>query len=102
MEGGGGYSPPTDRLPFLAFTDIYNDPARVASHLFDISQIEPDLTRPPPPRISCGSPRTMKRTWRAPLDFPFGLSIGPWPSRPAHQYNVAAGDEWLQEEVPSS
>ena len=30
MEGGGGYSTPTDRLPFLAFSDIYNDPARVA------------------------------------------------------------------------
>ena len=24
MEGGGGYSTPTDRLPFLAFHDIYN------------------------------------------------------------------------------
>ena len=34
-EDGGGYSTPTDRLPFLAFSDIYNDPARVAAHLFD-------------------------------------------------------------------
>ena len=30
MEGGGGYSTPTDRLPFLAFADIYNDPIGVA------------------------------------------------------------------------
>ena len=43
MEGGGGYSTPTDRLPFLAFTDIYNNPDRVATHLFDISQMEQDL-----------------------------------------------------------
>ena len=28
MDGGGGYSTPTDRLPFLAFSDIYNDAPR--------------------------------------------------------------------------
>ena len=45
-EGGGGYTTPTDRLPFLAFSDIYNDPTRVADHLFDLTQLGQDLEVP--------------------------------------------------------
>ena len=44
-EGGGGYTTPTDRLPFLAFSDIYNDPQRVATHLFDISALGQGLAQ---------------------------------------------------------
>ena len=46
MEGGGGYTTPNDRLPFLAFSDIYDNPDRVAKHLFDISKMEQDLADP--------------------------------------------------------
>ena len=66
-DGGGGYTTPTDRLPFLAFGDIYNDPARVATHLFDSDTAGHRSRRARPTlRTSRGSPRTTPPTWKAP------------------------------------
>ncbi len=100
MEGGGGYSTPTDRLPFLAFTDIYNDPDRVAAHLFDISQLETDLADPDTTPNFVWFAADDETNMEGPTDFPVGIfhwALGFL--SPAHQYNVAAGDAWLEDQV---
>lgn len=100
-EGGGGYSDPTDRLPFLAFSDIYNDPARVESHLFDISRMGVDLNDPATAPNFVWFAANDEFNMEGPTDLPFGALM--WfvgLLDPRHQYNVAAGDEWLSEQVP--
>ena len=100
MEGGGGYSTPTDRLPFLAFTDIYDDPERVATHLFDISQLEQDLADPDTAPNFVWFAADDETNMEGPTDFPVGIfhwAVGFL--SPAHQYNVKAGDEWLQDQL---
>ena len=100
MVGGGGYTTPNDRLPFLAFTDIYNDPDRVATHLFDISQMEQDLANPAMAPNFVWFAADDETNMEGPTDFPFGIfnwALGFL--NPAHQYNVKAGDEWLQGQV---
>jgi hypothetical protein len=100
MEGGGGYSTPTDRLPFLAFTDIYDDPERVAKHLFDISQLEQDLADPDTAPDFVWFAADDETNMEGPTDFPVGIfhwALGFL--SPAHQYNVKAGDEWLQDQM---
>jgi hypothetical protein len=100
MEGGGGYSTPTDRLPFLAFADIYNNPTEVATHLFDISQMETDLASPATTPNFVWFAADDATNMEGPTDFPvgsFNWLVGYL--SPAHQYNVAAGDAWLQDQV---
>jgi hypothetical protein len=100
MEGGGGYTTPTDRLPFLAFSDIYNDPTRVATHLFDISQMKTDLENPATTPNFVWFAADDATNMEGPTDFPVGAFnwlVGYL--SPAHQYNVAAGDAWLQDQV---
>ncbi len=100
QDGGGGYSTPTDRTPFLAFSNIYDDPARVAAHIFDLSQMGPDLTStataPNFVWFSADEATNMEGPISTPVDilrFAFSLLT-------THQYNVAAGDAYLQETVP--
>ena len=97
MDGGGGYSDPNDRLPFLAFSDIYNDPDRVATHLFDISKLGQDLADPRTAPNYVWFSADDDTNMEGPTDFPVGIfnwALGFL--NPAHQYNVKAGDEWLQ------
>jgi hypothetical protein len=96
-EGGGGYTTPTDRLPFLAFTDIYNNPQRVATHLFDISELGQDLADPATAPNFVWFAADDEFNMEGPTDFPGGIfhwALGFL--NPAHQYNVAAGDQWLR------
>jgi hypothetical protein len=100
MQGGGGYSTPTDRLPFLAFSDIYDDPARVDSHLFDLSQMAKDLqstsTAPNFAWFAADDATNMEGpTTTIPGIFRWALS-----ELTTHQYNVAAGDAWLKSTLP--
>ena len=71
-EGGGGYLDPTDRLPFLAFSDIFNDPARVESHIFDISQMGVDLNNPATAPNYVWFAANDEFNMEGPTDFPFG------------------------------
>ncbi|MGV0791432.1 alkaline phosphatase family protein [Mycolicibacterium sp. XJ1819] len=99
-EGGGGYTSPTDRLPFLAFADVYNDAERVATHLFDISQMEHDLADPATAPNFVWFAADDDTNMEGPTDFPLGIlhwALGFL--NPAHQYNVAAGDAWLEREL---
>ncbi|WP_235009647.1 alkaline phosphatase family protein [Mycobacterium sp. 3519A] len=105
MEGGGGYSTPTDRLPFLAFHDIYDDQARVESHLFDLSEMAGDLVVPHLAPDFVWFAADDATNMEGPTDTLSGV-IG-WALSQltpqflgGHQYNVAAGDRWLAETLP--
>ncbi len=99
MEGGSGYSAPTE-LPFLAFSDIYNDPARVATHLFDLSQLEQDLTSTATAPNFVWFAADDATNMEGPTDTLAGIVQWALSQLTTHQYNVKAGDEWLQGEVP--
>jgi hypothetical protein len=105
MQGGGGYSAPTDRLPFLAFSDIYNDPARVATHLFNLTQLAQDLASPATTPdfvwFAADDPTNMEGD----LESAVGLvrwvlsQLTPtWLG--GQQFDVKSGDEWLKSTVP--
>jgi hypothetical protein len=105
MEGGGGYSTPTDRLPFLAFSDFYNDPARVAAHLFDLTEMGGDLTDPDTAPNFVWFAADDATNMEGPTDTLVGvISWALSQLTPkvlgGHQYNVAAVDAWLQDTLP--
>jgi hypothetical protein len=104
-EGGGGYTTPTDRLPFLAYSDIYDDPTRVADHLFDLTQLGQDLQVPADAPNFVWFAADDATNMEGPTDTVSGeirwaisqltpMVLG------GHQYNVAAGDAWLQDTLP--
>jgi hypothetical protein len=102
-EGGGGYSDPTDRLPFLAFSDIFNNPARVLTHLFDISQMALDLANPATAPNFAWFAADDVNNMEGDLEG-FGLVLWvvsqltpTWLG--GHQFDVKSGDDWLQEQV---
>ena len=99
-DGGGGYTTPTDRLPFLAFGDIYNDPARVATHLFDLTQLGSDLDVPEDAPNFAWFAADDATNMEGPTDTLEGVVRWALSQLTTHQYNVAAGDEWLQETLP--
>ncbi|WP_328350328.1 alkaline phosphatase family protein [Mycobacterium sp. NBC_00419] len=101
QDGGGGYSTPNDRTPFLAFHNIYNQGAAyIDNHIFDISQMATDFN---------GTPADVaKFIWFAADDATnmegptSGLQgILPWAlsQLTTHQYNVAAGDTFIQQQM---
>ena len=100
MVGGGGYTTPTDRLPFLAFSDIYNDPTRVAAHLFDLTQLQQDLASPATAPNFVWFAADDATNMEGPTDTLVGIIQWAVSQLTDHQYNVAAGDAWLQETLP--
>jgi len=95
-QGGGGYDVGSD-LPFLAFSDIYNNPARVAAHLFDLAQLSADLAVPAdaPNFVWLGADDATNM--EGPTDTLVGIIQWAISELTDHQYNVAAGDKWLQD-----
>ncbi len=100
QEGGGGYSTPTDRTPFLAFSDIANNPIRVGGHIFDLSQLGTDLnqtaTAPNFAWVAADEATNME----GPINTLGGIAQFALSQLTTHQYNVAAGDQFLQDTLP--
>ena len=98
--GGGGYTTPTDRLPFLAFSDIFSDPARVQTHLFDLTQLPLDLASPATTPNFVWIAANDATNMEGPTDTFVGIVQWALSQLTTHQYNVAAGDMWLQDTLP--
>jgi Phosphoesterase family len=99
QQGGGGYSDPQDRTPFLAFTNIYNDPT-TAAKIKDIGALTGDLNDP------LGN--VAQFNWIAadeasnmegPIDSIPGILNFALSQLTTHQYNVAAGDQFVQQQL---
>ncbi|WP_308124246.1 alkaline phosphatase family protein [Mycolicibacterium xanthum] len=103
-QSGGGYAV-ADNLPFLGFSDIYNDPARVEAHLFDLTQLAGDLDVPADAPNFVWFAADDATNMEGPTNTLVGIvqwaisQLTP-PLLGGHQYNVAAGDKWLQDTLP--
>jgi hypothetical protein len=102
LRGGRGrLHHPHRPAPFLAFSDIYNDPARVAAHLFDLTQLEQDLASPATTPNFVWFAADDATNMEGPLErfgiVRWALSQLTPTSLGGHQYNVRAGDEWLED-----
>jgi Phosphoesterase family len=97
-ESAPGYAP--DALPFLAFSDIYNDPARAAAHLFPLTQMATDLATPATAPNFVWFAANDETNMEGPTDTVFGALAWLWSQLTDHQYNVKAGDDWLQRTIP--
>ena len=101
QQGGGGYSTPNDRTPFLAFDNIYNDTAAVNNDIRDISALGTDLNN--------GNPSSVAQfNWIAadeasnmegPINTLQGILRFAISQLTNHQYNVAAGDQFVQQQI---
>lgn len=91
---GGGYSP--DELPFLAFSDIYNDTARCQAHVLPLTQMAADLasasTTPNYVWFAANEAYNMEGN----NDVNFVVS-----QLTSHQYDIKAGDQFLQRVLPT-
>ncbi|BDE17107.1 hypothetical protein Mkiyose1665_59580 [Mycobacterium kiyosense] len=89
-----------DQLPFPRLTYVYNNsPTYLADHLLPLTQLHDDLLNPlTAPRFAwiCGSEEA---NMEGPVSSP--LDILNWATSQVtnHQYNIAAGDQYLQQYV---
>lgn len=99
--GGGGYSEPNDRTPFLAFHDIFTNPDLVNSHIFDISKMADDFNGDDPSKVadfvwfSADEDTNME----GPIDSLGGIIRFALSQLTDHQYNVKAGDDFIKEQM---
>jgi len=93
-----GYAP--DELPFFAFSDIFNDPARAQAHLFPLTQMATDLASTATTPNFVWFAANEASNGEGPIDFPFGILSFALSQLTTHQYNIAAADQFLQQEIP--
>jgi hypothetical protein len=90
-----------DELPFLAFSDIFDNPARAQAHLFPLTQMATDLNSAATTPNFAWFAANEANNMEGPLSFPFGLLQFALTQITNHQYNVNAGDQFLQQEIPT-
>ncbi|HZQ34225.1 MAG TPA: alkaline phosphatase family protein, partial [Mycobacterium sp.] len=93
----GDYDPA--ELPFFAFSNIYNDPARAAQHLFPLTQMATDLESAATTPNFVWFAANEANNGEGPISFPFGLLQFVLTQFTDHQYNVPAADAFLQQNV---
>lgn len=93
------YAP--DQLPFLAFSDIYNNQARADAHLHPLTQLATDLSSSTTAPNFAWFAANEANNGEGPIDFPTGILNFIGSLLTNHQYNVKAADEFLQQTVPT-
>lgn len=97
QQNGGGYN---NFSPFLTFSNIYNDPDVVNAHLLPLSDMAAGLTDPSTaPNFVWFFPDD-ETNMEGPLDSVVSLVRWAVSQLTTHQYNIKAGDEWLEETIP--
>jgi hypothetical protein len=99
QEGGGGYTTPTDRTPFLAFHDIYANQALVNSQIRDISQMATDFQNPSSVADFVWFAADEATNMEGPISTLPGIAHFALSQLTTHQYNVKAGDQFMQEQM---
>ena len=100
QDGGGGLTDPTDRTPFLAFDNIYNQgPAYIDAHIKDINALATDVG--PGGTVAqfnwiAGDEAT---NMEGPINSLPGILNFALSQLTTHQYNIAAGDQFVQEQL---
>jgi hypothetical protein len=98
LVSSGNYS--VDELPFAQFNYVFdNTPAYLQEHLLPLTQLSTDLqdpnTFPEFTWIAADEDHNME----GPIDTPSGIAQFIDSQLTDHQYNIAAGDQFLQQEV---
>ncbi|MBX9640506.1 MAG: hypothetical protein K2X97_12470, partial [Mycobacteriaceae bacterium] len=98
IVSSGDYA--VDALPFAQFSYVYNNtPAYLQQHLLPLTQLSTDLqatgTTPRFSWIAADGSNNME----GPVDFPGGAANWLASQLTNHQYNVASGDQFLQQTV---
>ena len=93
------YSP--DELPFFAFSDIFNNPARAQAHLFPLTQLATDLQSTSTTPNFSWIAANEANNGEGPITFPFGILNFVLSQLTTHQYNVSAADQFLQQVIPT-
>ncbi len=98
QDGGGGYTDPNDRTPFLAFDNIYSQTALVNSQIRDISAMATDLSNPASVAQFNWIAGDEATNMEGPINTIPGILRFAFSQLTTHQYNVAAGDQFVQEQ----
>ncbi|MHA7730486.1 PE domain-containing protein [Mycobacterium sp. ML3] len=100
IVSSGDYS--VDALPFANYSYVYNNtPTYLQTHLLPLTQLSTDLQNPgTTPRFSWIAANG-SNNMEGPVDFPGGAANWLASQLTTNQYNVAAGDQFLQHTVSS-
>jgi hypothetical protein len=94
----GNYSP--DELPFLQFGYVFNNtPAYLQTHLLPLTQLSTDLQNPNTAPNFAWIAADEANNMEGPVNTPAGAARFLVTQLTNHQYNVAAGDAFVQQEV---
>lgn len=91
------YAP--DQLPFLAYKDIYNDPARADAHLFPLTKLADDLKKASTTPNFSWFAANEANNMEGPIDGVTGVLSYIGSLLTNHQYNIKAGDNFIQSTV---
>jgi hypothetical protein len=98
LVSSGNYS--VDQLPFAQFNYVYdNTPAYLQEHLLPLTQLSTDLKDPNNFPEFTWIAADEDHNMEGPIDSPSGIAQFIDSQLTDHQYNVAAGDEFVQQEV---
>src|SRR5262249_10466022 len=94
----GGYA--VDQLPFAMFNYVYANPnpTYLPTHLIPLTSLSGDLNKPNFPNftwIAADEANNME----GPVDFPTGALNFVGSQLTTHQYNIVAGDQFVQQQV---
>ena len=98
-QNGGGYSSP-GQLPFLAFSDIYNNAARVQAHVLPLTRLATDLASTSAAPNFAWIAADENNNMEGPITG-LGLVRFVVSQLTDHQYNIKAGDTFLQDTLPT-
>lgn len=98
IVSSGDYSP--DELPFAQFGYVYNNtPAYLEEHLLPLTQLSTDLAHPGSFPAFTWIAADEDHNMEGPVDSLGGIAQFIWGQLTDHQYNVAAGDQFIQQQV---
>jgi hypothetical protein len=98
-QNGGGYSQ-AGELSFLSFSNIYNDPGLVNSHILPLTQMATDLADPATAPNYAWFAADEDNNMEGPVDNLIGVLRFVITQFTNQQYNVKAGDNYLAETIP--
>ncbi|WP_343709385.1 alkaline phosphatase family protein, partial [Mycobacterium sp.] len=98
LVSSGNYA--VDQLPFAQFGYVYNNtPAYLQTHLLPLSQLGPNLQNPSTAPKFAWLAANESNNMEGPIDSPSGIANFIGSQLTTHQYNVAAGDQFVQQQV---
>jgi hypothetical protein len=98
IVSSGDYS--VDQLPFANFSYVYNNsPAYLQTHLLPLTQLGHDLQNPTSAPRFAWLAANEANNMEGPVDTPSGVLNFLGSQLTTHQYNIAAGDQFVQQQV---